>query len=92
VEVVIEDAELSTTTDPTSEVFYTNNKLFIVKTVRDNNILTKSLNSNARPINFILIVYEKGELIYKGEIVSDINDDIIQFINEPIDRYTLPND
>jgi hypothetical protein len=43
--------------------------------------------SEIAPASFLLHVYEQGELIYKGELMTDINDDLIR-LNRP-NMYSL---
>ncbi|MBU9720006.1 MULTISPECIES: hypothetical protein [Bacillaceae] len=79
VELLLDEITLNTVTEPTSKMLYKNNKLFIAKTVRDDRPSMRNLNQIARPVYFVIYVYEDGKLIYQGELVSDFNDDILLY-------------
>ncbi|MDG5789068.1 hypothetical protein QA612_16545 [Evansella sp. AB-P1] len=65
------------------EMFYKNNKLYVANTLKDMTDERNFIYSIGRPIQFFLHVYEGNELLYQGEIVTDMNDDLIRFQTAP---------
>lgn len=65
-------------------ISHRNGKLYVVKT-----LTTKEEESSqfqydiVRPKRFMVYVYEASTMIYKGELITDINDDNIRAINLP---------
>ncbi|MCL6457981.1 MAG: hypothetical protein K6T85_08240 [Gorillibacterium sp.] len=64
-------------------ISYRNGKLYVVKVL--NEVKEKELipTELIPPKRFMIYVYQKATLIYKGELVTDLNDDLIKTMNLP---------
>ncbi|MFA9556872.1 hypothetical protein ACERII_06195 [Evansella sp. AB-rgal1] len=60
------------------KMIYKNNKLYVARTVREAGDENYSPPEVTQPIYFYIYVFEDSELLYKGELVTDNNDDLIQ--------------
>ncbi|MFA9556873.1 hypothetical protein ACERII_06200 [Evansella sp. AB-rgal1] len=60
-------------------MLFKNNKLYIILTTREHN--NDQSFHYGLPISFFIYVYEPTKLLYKGEIVTDINDDLLMYRN-----------
>lgn len=57
-------------------------RLIAVMTVREPQEEHGIPFASARPMRLMIYVFERGEMVYTGEVVTDMNDDLIRAINE----------
>ncbi|BBI35503.1 hypothetical protein [Cohnella abietis] len=62
---------------------YRNNKLYVFKTFRDQRTIENDPSFDlALSLHFYIYVYEQSKLVYKGEIMTDMNDDSFKSLNQ----------
>lgn len=57
-------------------------KLYVAMTVRETEEQSGVPFEIGRPIRFMIYVYEERTLVYKGELMTDQNDDLIRVLNQ----------
>jgi len=62
-------------------ITFKNGRLYYASVVRESEETEQANIYGIHPIKFMLHVYESGELVYKGELHTDINDDLIRVKN-----------
>lgn len=62
---------------------YRNGKTYIVRTLRESAENSSTPFEIARPVRFIVDVYEAGRHLYQGELITDRNDDFIHVAYKP---------
>lgn len=67
----------------TTLISHRQGKLYVVKTLRDSEEKSQIPYDIARPKHLMIYVYENAKLVYKGELVTDMNDDVIHVRNLP---------
>jgi hypothetical protein len=68
--------------DGISHMSYRDGKLYVIKTFREpESAQSRLMYDFLRPKHFYIYVYEHSNLIYKGELVTDLNEDNIRAIN-----------
>lgn len=60
---------------------YRDGKLYVLKTLRERDDQERYAYDILRPKRFLIYAFEGSELIYKGELKTDLNDDIIRAMN-----------
>jgi hypothetical protein len=65
-----------------SHMSYRDGKLYVIKTFREPETAESRYTYDiVRPKHFYIYVYEYSKLIYKGELVTELNEDNIRTIN-----------
>ncbi|MBP1995747.1 hypothetical protein [Paenibacillus eucommiae] len=83
VNAVFDDGEEDTFSG-ISHMSYRNGKLYVIKTFRDRETEPSRLFYElVRPKHMYIYAYEHSELIYKGELVTELNEDNIRALNLP---------
>lgn len=71
-------------------------KLYYASVYRQMNEDESRITASFKPAHFILSVYEHGQLLYRGELVTNMNDDLIRLqhrnmMNYGFDRFEYRN-
>lgn len=66
-----------------SQAFFQNARLYIVKTFREPEGENSPAFELLRNKRILIYIYENSSLLYKGELVTDINDDSLHALNLP---------
>ncbi|GIP32659.1 hypothetical protein [Paenibacillus sp. J2TS4] len=67
----------------TTLISHRQGKLYVVKTLIESEEESQVPYDIVRPKHLMIYVYENAKLVYKGELVTDMNDDIIRVMNLP---------
>lgn len=69
-------------------MLYRDAKLYVVFTSTEAETPEGVYLEFVHPMHLLIRVYEAGMPIYEGELMTDVNDDGIRFINMPADQYS----